>query len=150
MKKKLLYIIACIFLGALLSLIICKKYIKNNNVSVNLNKTIYFIQVGAFKNNKNVIKFSKILDNYIVVKNDLFYIYVGISGDKENIKKIKNVYEVKGIKTYIKSREINNIKFYNYLKKYDLLLKETNDKGLIKQINKNILEKYKEEFNESE
>ncbi len=115
------------------------------NDNSNTHSNSYFIQVGAFKDNKSIDKITKNLKAYITVKkNNMSYVYVGITTDKDNKDKIKKLYEDKGYSVYVKEDYISNIGFYSNLVQYDVLLKEiTNEEDLI-SISKVILSSYEE------
>jgi hypothetical protein len=52
------------------------------------------------------------LENYVYnISEDMYYVYVGITKNKENANKIVNHYKDLGYETIIKEYEINNSKF---------------------------------------
>ena len=106
---------------------------------------IYYAQIGAYKNEENVSKVTKNLKNYCLEKiDDTYHIYVGVSIYKENIEKIKEIYTKNGNNIYVRESLMNNEKVLNSIKKYDELLLTTYDKDTIIEIEKEILNKYKE------
>ncbi len=122
-------------------------YFNYTKASTNKKETeiLYFIQVAAFKKYENVTKMSKLLSSYLVIQEDnLYHIYVGITNSKDNLKKLEEIYTSNGNNVYIKEKIIQNRDFIEYIKKYDFILKETEDKGTILNINKNVLKKYEE------
>lgn len=133
MKKYIVSIALCIFMGFILSKIFINQYeAKAKNI-----KYAYFFQVGVYKNLDNVIENGYKYNSYIYVKDkDKYYVFIAISKNKE---KLKEYYDNLGIKTYIKELEIND-DFDKYLSKID-------DDSLIESMPK-ILRKY-EELNEN-
>lgn len=106
---------------------------------------LYFLQVAAFKKYENVTKMSKLLSSYLVIQeNDLYHIYVGITNNKKNLKKLEEIYTSTGNNIYIKEKIVQNKEFLEYIKNYDFILEETEDKETILNINKNVLKKYEE------
>ena len=84
------------------------------------------------------------LDYYIAVKkNNLNYIYSGISTKVDNINKIKKIYEsISGIK--IRKSYIDNKEFITNLEQYDLLIDGLSNKKDILSVNKVILSSYED------
>lgn len=146
-KKVFISIFLCLAIGSLSAFFLYKSY-KNEEIiaSTFKEKNIYFLQIGAFREYKNVDIFSKTLPNYLVSEeDDLYIIYVGITMDKANLDKLLNLYNKKGFSTFTKVKTIKNTKFLNMLEKYDALLSESEDYDMIININKQVLKDYKEE-----
>lgn len=107
--------------------------------------TCYFLQEGVYSNeeimqentNSIKIKLSESIDN----KN---YVYVGLTKDIENAKKIKRIYLEKGYDIYIKEQRITNEEFLSNLTQFDLLLNSTNDTEEILKITEVIFANYEE------
>ena len=84
-------------------------------------------------------------ENYVyIVENGLYYVFIGITGDKNNADKIKGYYKELGYDTYVKEGNISNTKFIRELENYDVLLSQTNEKELIKNVIKQVLKRYGE------
>ena len=84
------------------------------------------------------------LDNYILKEEDGYYrIYVGITLNEENAKKIKEVYKNKGKDIYIKEKNINSLEFVDYLNNKDISFNNISDDEILK-IQNEIINKYKE------
>lgn len=146
-KKFLISVLLCFILGSSFAFIVYNSYKKNNIYAASgKEKSVYFIQIGAFSNYKNVNNITKSLSSYLVVEeNNLYVVYVGITGNKNNLKKLEEFFVKKGNNIYIKEKNINNTIFIKTLIKYDSLLKETNDYDTIFIINKEVLNLYKKE-----
>ena len=104
---------------------------------------VYILQIGPLKE-EDIDKESNGLDYYVAIKrNNLNYIYAGISTNIKNIKKIKNIYEsnssIKIRKSYIDNRE-----FITNLEQYDLLIDGLSNKKDILSVNKVILSSYED------
>ncbi len=103
---------------------------------------IYFLQQGVYLD-KNSIK--KIDANYITIKEDQkYYTYLGMTTEKENALKIKELYEKRNIPIYIKEKTIENEEFLSSLSQYDILLENTNQLDEIENILETILSTYEE------
>ena len=144
--KKVLF-----FVSLSLTLLFAFYYFKMYKVSSEKEKyeievvKVYYAQIGAYKNEENVSKVTKTLKNYAVEKkDDTYHIYVGVSFHKENIQKIKEIYTKNGNNIYVREDLINNDTLVNAIRKFDDLLLTTEDKDTIIEIEKEILNKYKE------
>lgn len=147
-KKTFIGILICILIGGVSAIFLYKNY-KTEDIANVLEKKVYFVQVGAFKNYDNVIEITKTLPNYLIInEKNLYIIYVGISKEEDNIKKLNKIYNEKGFNTFVKSKKISNEKFLTLIEKYDLLLQRTNEKDMILNINKEVLKLYKEQVYE--
>lgn len=140
MKKYLIIIIVSLFIGFLFSYYVIKEYDDAVLPTFLNGKTVYLVQQGIYSNYDNMINNTKAIDNYIYeVKNDLYYVYLGMSLSKDNAMKIQNIYE---FQTTVTTITLNN-EFIKTIEQYDSLLSETNDKDAIKEICKQLLSKYK-------
>lgn len=105
----------------------------------------YFLQEGVYSNedimreNTNSIKIK--LHEQVDNKN---YVYVGITKNIENAKKLKRIYLEKGYDIYIKEQYITNEEFLSNLTQFDLLLNSTNDTEEILKIMEVIFANYEE------
>ena len=77
-------------------------------------------------------------------ENDKYYVYLGITKDEENAKKIKEIYTNKGYQLYIKEVSLTNEEFYNNVEQFDLLIKNTNKEEEILTIEEVVLANYEE------
>ena len=147
MRKFLISLLICVLIGCVCATIIYNGMKKDEKLAINNKEvTIYLFQVGAFKNYKNVDTITKTLNNYIVEEKDnTYFVYVGITKDKKNIDKLHEFFNKNVNNIYVKEKKVSNINFLKYLKKYDSLLKETTNYETIKLINKEVLNKYREE-----
>ena len=121
-------------------------YLKNVKEAIesvtNIYDDVYMLQYGSY----NTIEKAKNndLDNYILKEEDGYYrIYVGITLNEENAKKIKEVYKNKGKDIYIKEKNINSLEFVDYLNNKDISFNNISDDEILK-IQNEIINKYKE------
>ena len=145
MIKKLFKVVIPIFLSILFGSLCGKLVFSNYDVKIKQNfsgKKIYLIQIGAYSNYDNMVS-NTLINKYIYYQDDdgLYKSVVGITFDKDNIDKIKKVYdkEVIVVEYYCKDKDLNN-----KLEKYDKLLNEINDNNEIKEVVSKMLELYKD------
>lgn len=143
MKKYIFPIIIAIILGYL-----CANYVLALYEEEKDNNTIYFLQVGAYKNKESIKDEFKNLNNKLTLKEDnKYYTYIGITSSKEEANRIKKIYKDNNIEVYIKERNIDNNSFLTELEQYDILLKNRNDFNEINSVLETILATYEEVLN---
>lgn len=109
---------------------------------------LYFIQSGVYSNKDNMFEAMGKFSNYIYsIEDNLFYSYIGVSGDKGNALKIQDYYKKKGYDTFIKEKIVDNSEFNEILSQYDEVLSKTSDDESIKVICSQVLSKYEEYVN---
>ena len=147
MKKYLLTIIVSLLVGFLLSFYMLKEYEKTDIFPVfNESETAYLIQQGVYSSMESMQENTSHLTDYIYsVIDNMYYVYIGISLESDNVNKIQEYYKNKDINTIIKTTTISDNDLINSLRQYDMVLKETNEEETIKEIIKQTLSKYKEE-----
>ena len=146
MKKYLFTFISALIIGFFLCNIFLKQYGGLNIIKVsNSGEKLYFIQYGVFSSLDSLEKNTINLQSYVYNEQDgLYYVYVGITGKKENAEKIVKHYKDLGYDAFIKEFGITNKKFLNILENYDQVLESTNDDIAISSIINQILSKYEE------
>lgn len=147
MKKVLVPSIIFIVLGFIVGNLVFSnrvelvRKIKNNN-------NYYFLEEGVYTSketlNKNI---SKVTQKVISKINNNYYVYVGITKSEEIAKKIKELYQERGIKINIKERKLNNEEFLNNVTQFDILLNEAKTLEEIITIEKIILSNYDDLIN---
>ncbi|CDE98254.1 unknown [Clostridium sp. CAG:628] len=121
MNKKIIFLL--ISISIFLVSFITIKYFENKCSYV----TYYILQEGAFKNYNGVIKTTRNYNNYVISKEDeLYKIYIGVTLDKEVYNKLISMYS-KTSSTYMKKVNINNKEFYNKVRTYDNLIKNSDN-----------------------
>ena len=88
--------------------------------------------------------YKDILIKTVDVLNNKQYVYLGITRDSNNAKKIKAIYEKKGYQIYIKEQNLSNEEFYNNVTQFDLLINGTNKESEILTIEEVVLANYEE------
>ena len=109
--------------------------------------TYYFLQEGIYQ---DVSHDNNDLVSKIVIEEDNNYaIYVGITKNREVAEKIKNIYELKGIRINILQKNIPKSLFDKNILEYDKLLKATNNSNTILTIEEIVLANYEKILNNS-
>ena len=85
------------------------------------------------------------LSNYIYNEiNNKFYVYIGITNDKDNLVKLTNYFSKLGYNVYTEEFLVTNSRFLEVLKNYDSILNNTDDDVVIASISSQVLTKYEE------
>lgn len=146
MKKYLFTFLSALIIGFFLCNLFLKQYGGFDGIRVSgTSDKLYFIQYGAYSSLDNLEKNTINLQSYVYNEQDnLYYVYVGITGNKENAEKIVKHYKNLGYDAIIKEFGITNKKFLTILENYDEVLKNTNDDTAISSIINQVLSKYEE------
>ena len=129
-------------LGSIISILIGFIFIaldKNNKTYASNNKSLYLIQIGSFNEYNNARNYAFYHDAYVFYKDNKYLVIISILSNKELIDNLTKYLSDNNINYYIKNINVSN-SFYNYV-----LSKENsinNDIDDIKNISKNILERY--------
>ena len=147
MKKYLTTIIISILVGFLLSYYMLKEYESVDIIPVfNVKETVYLVQQGVYSSMESMQENTSFLTDYIYsVIDNMYYVYIGISLESDNVSKIQDYYKNKGINTIIKTTTISDNELIDSLRQYDMLLQGTEEEEAIKEVIKQTLSKYKEE-----
>ncbi len=144
MKKYLLTIVMALLVGFLLSNYMLKQYDKPISFPVFGETKAYLIQQGVYSSYESMIKNTSNLSDYIYSTVDnMYYVYVAMTLDSDNISKLQKYYRDKNIVTIVKTTSLNDSNLINSLYEYDSFLKQTNDVTTIKEIISQTLSKYK-------
>lgn len=146
MKKTLKISIFSIVLGAIAGIILNNTYKEKLSKNfLNEEKTYYFIQEGVYSSTSSMQENTKdLLVKTVDSKNDKQYVYLGITRDEKNAKKLKEIYENKGYQIYIKEQNLSNEEFYNNVTQFDILINSTNKESEILTIEEVVLANYEE------
>ncbi len=106
-----------------------------------IDKTIYVFQYGVYENEES-LKNINIKYTY-EIKDNKYYVYVGMTSKKQNIAKLENYFNSQNIKAYVKEINLDD-EFYNVIKQYDLLLDEAETNESIKTIMETVVAKFEE------
>ena len=144
MKNYISVIFICLILGLCLGKVIYDSYNTKETITTSLNQEkVYLIQIGTFKNKKEMQEKLESIDDYIYDKhNDLYYAYAGIT--TSNLQKLKDYFKKLGFNVYPKQINCNSLEFLDTLSNYDKLLENTSDDKAILDIENQIINKYKE------
>lgn len=144
MKKRIFITVTLLSIGVVLGTKIYSAKASIENVFAE-GQTYYFLQEGIYSSKKimeeNIQNISPKIINYDDSK---YYVYLGITKDEDNAKKIKKIYSQKGYNIYIKEVKLNNEEFYNNVTQFDLLLNNTNNSNEILKITEVVLANYEE------
>ena len=138
-KKYILSIVVVIVLG-----IVSAKSVYSLSNQEDKN-SYYFLQLGVYDDIDSLNDDTKKIDDKLVLKeNNKFYVYVGISRNKNNLNKVSRLYRNYGYNMFIKSKSIVNEEFSVNLEQFDKLLKQTEDLDELKKIMSVVLSSYQE------
>lgn len=123
-----------------------KKTVENLITASGSSEKVYMLLYGSYNSKEKVDNI--LLDNYILEEENGFYkVYVGVSLSLENSNKIKEIYKDLGNSIYIKERYISSLEFIDYLNNSEQNFSELSKERIL-GIEDNIINKYKEIFNE--
>lgn len=144
MKKTILISLSGLLIGTVFALVMFKNVKTNVEAAIKETKTATVFQVGVFSVYDNVLKEKNKYDYaYAYKDNDIYRVILAIYQDEEIISNLKKYYQNKNINIYLKEIIVSD-KFYEELKKFEDILKETNDEKNYVIANKNILKKFDE------
>lgn len=143
MKKTLLLGLVAIILG-----LIVGHFLHDNTSIVDVFKegnSYYFLQEGVYQSKQTMEENTKKLTPKTVDYVDgKYYVYLGITRNKENADKIKKIYEKKGYPIYIKEQNLVSEEFLNNLSQFDMLIENTKEEEEILTIEEVILSNYEQ------
>lgn len=144
--KKLLYtclftIIVSVLFGNYIFSSYKKSIEKIVNASISSEK-IYMLLYGSYNSLDKVKNIN--LDNYILEEENGFYkVYVGITKNEENLKKLREIYKEKGNIIYVREKYISNLELIDYIMNSESNFDNISNEEIL-SIEKNIINKYKE------
>ena len=149
MKKYLLTIIFALIIGFFLGNFLLKQYNDYETLTVSSNSNeVYFFQYGVYSNVENMEENTINLENYIYkIEDEKYYVYIGLTGNKNNIDKLSNHYKNLGYDVIVKSYYISNQQFISLLNNFDEVIKNTEDSTVISSIICQTLQKYEDVVN---
>lgn len=145
MKEKIKKIIIPIFVsvisGCICGRVVYSIYDDKTTLSIN-NNVIYLLQSGAYSTYDSM-RANTMNNNYIYYEDDgLFKTIIGLTGNINNIDKIKQIYKEEII---IQKYYLEDNKIYQQLNNLDKKLSVANTKEEIQTIVNNMINIYKEE-----
>lgn len=146
MKKTIIGIIIAILAGVLLAKLTFDKYEKVDTKNViSYDDEVYMLRVGTYDSVDEMQRSALDYERYIYIeKEGKVTVYIGIAKTRENIEKIKNVYDDKNVKTTVETVTINNDEFIQNLNEYEKLLDVTEDANSLLIIENQILSCYED------
>ena len=149
MKKYLLTILFALIVGFFLGNFLLKQYNDYETITVSVeNKELYFFQYGVYSSLENMEENTINLENYIYkIEDEKYYVYIGLTGDKNNIDKLNKYFKSLGYDVIVKSYYISNQEFINLLNNFDEVIKNTEDSTVLSSIICQTLQKYEEVVN---
>ena len=144
MKKTMMLAVIFVVLGAF-----CGNYLYRHvpsTVSVfQENQTFYFLQEGIYSS-KDIMQenVGDLTNKLVTLEDNKYYVYVGITMDYDNAKKIKKIYEDMGYKVYIKTVSLDNEEFSSNVSQFDLLVKESESDDDVLTVEEVVLANYEE------
>jgi hypothetical protein len=143
MKKILLVSLIFLFIGIILgtkiiSLLKVEDVFQDDTI-------YYFLQEGVYTNKEILDENTESLNIKLINQEDnKYYVYLGITKDVENAKKIKKIYKAKGYDIYIKEKHLSNEEFSSNITQFDLLINSTNSEEEILKITEVVFANYEE------
>lgn len=133
-------------IGFFLSFFVFKQYKNYNGVTVYKEGDEYFfLERGIYDSKSDMEKNSINLENYIYRKEaDKYYMYVGITKNKDNLAKITKYFKNKNIDVTEKKFYISSAKFSESINNLDNILINSDDEIVINEIINQGLNKYEE------
>ena len=145
MKKLLILIAVATILGGIGGKLLFSKYENIDELVFNENKKVYLLQEGVYSSKSSLDSNTKDISPKLVVKNnDKYYVYVGITKNYNNAKKIKKMYNDKVYNIYQKEKNIKSDEFLNNVEQFDVLVENTKKEQDISTIQEVILSNYEE------
>lgn len=144
MKKTIIVAIFFILLGALSGRFL---YYKLEGVETTFNNqdVYYFLQEGVYSNEDIMNENTKKLNSKLITSSDnKYYVYLGITKNLDNAKKIEKLYEDEGYDIYLKELSFSNEEFSANVEQFDKLIENTSDLDDILTIEEVVLSNYEE------
>ena len=107
--------------------------------------SIYFITEGTYSSKEQATTATKDIDVKLIVKEDANYVvYLAITENEDNLKRLEELFKEKGLKISTKKMSIDNKEFLATLEQMDLLIKKTETTEEIMAVNEVVLANYEE------
>lgn len=146
-KKYIFSILSAITIGLIFGKFMLKQYENPKNIIPVISSPFkaFFLELGVYDSElemqENTIKFPFYI---YTLKDNKYYVYIGITRNEQNLNKIKGYYENKGYVISVREFEIDNDSFITVLEQYDNLLLESSDDATIDAVCSQVLGKYEE------
>lgn len=146
MKKNIKAILISLVIGFFLSYFLLTRYKNFKGITVSsVGEEYYFLSNGKYSSKEEMEASGVNMDNYVYRKDGgNYYMYVGITKNKDNAEKIKKYYSSKDIELDIKQFYISSKEFSESISNLDNILINTEDEVVITEIINQGLNKYEE------
>lgn len=103
----------------------------------------YLLQEGVYSSKETMQSETRDLNPKVYEeKNGKYYVYVGITGNKDNAEKIENIYKESGFNIKINEINIKDEEFISNIKQLDILIENTNNQDEILTIEEVVLSNF--------
>jgi sulfur transfer complex TusBCD TusB component (DsrH family) len=144
MKRTIILAVVFLTLGTICGNFLYQK--APNSISVfQQDSSYYFLQEGVYTS-KDVMQESikDIPHKLVVFKDDMYYVYVGITKSEKNADKIQKIYEELGYQIHITTESLDNEEFSSNVTQFDLLVEEAESSEDVLTVEEVILANYEE------
>lgn len=144
MKRTIILAVVFLTLGTVCGNFLYQK--APNSISVfQQDSSYYFLQEGVYTS-KDVMQESikDIPHKLVVFKDDMYYVYVGITKSEKNADKIQKIYEELGYQIHITTESLDNEEFSSNVTQFDLLVEEAESSEDVLTVEEVILANYEE------
>lgn len=144
MKRTIILAVVFLTLGTICGNFLYQK--APNSISVfQQDSSYYFLQEGVYTS-KDVMQESikDIPHKLVVFKDDMYYVYVGITKSEKNVDKIQKIYEELGYQIHITTESLDNEEFSSNVTQFDLLVEEAESSEDVLTVEEVILANYEE------
>lgn len=146
MKKYLKILLVATSIGVILAYLFYKDITDEVKAITKKEEVLTLFQVGVFKNYNNALEYSTNYSNsYIYYDNEYYRVIINALHSKDVIKKEENIYKKRNITYYLKEIRVKK-ELIERLDKYEEVIRKTNKEEVIDNINKSILDIFKEYF----
>ena len=118
MKKYIYSSILAIIIGLAFGKFMLSQYKNPNSIIPVISSSfkVYFLELGSYKTEESMKENTSGFPYYIyTLKDGSYYVYIGITGNEENLNKIKGYYEEKGYIISVREFKVENEIFSTYL-----------------------------------
>lgn len=144
MKSYIKVVAGALLIGAVLAFVFYRSVEEEVQAFSSDAVTLYLFQVGVFKSYENATNFAgKFESKIVVVDNEYYRVFVGLTSQSNNKNKLMSYYDSKGINYYIKEYLIDK-DFFAMLEEYEVVLENTSSSDAIDKLNQEMLDLFEE------
>lgn len=143
--KFLIPICFSILIGFLFGKVIFSNYDNANTLKAfNEGEKVYFIEIASASSKDNLTSINSYESYLCLLENDTYYLYGGITRNKDTAEYIKTSYENKKFNSKVVIKYVNDKTFINLLNEYDKVAKISSNTDDLFTIEKIVISNYKE------